>query len=228
MRNRSAGGPPASARILECGDLSPLLRRRLVAVGVLSASALARVPALARATGAPLHNNACRTSTATSRLAKAVTSHRTPKPARAAVRNLDCGDSSPLLRRRLVAVGVLSASALARVPALARAAGTPLHNNACRSSTATSRLAKAVTSHRTPKPARAAVRNLDCGDLSPLLRRRLVAVGVPSASARARVPALARATGAPLHNNACRSSTATSRLEKAVTSHRTPKPARAR
>ena len=67
-------------------------------------------------------------------------------------------------------------------------------------------------------------RNLECGDSSPLLRRRLVAVELPCASAPARVPALARAVNAPWFPHAPRHPTATSRLAKAVTSHRTPQP----
>ena len=68
-------------------------------------------------------------------------------------------------------------------------------------------------------------RDLECGDLSPLLRKRLVAVELPRASGHAGVPALARAVNAPSGTHASRISTATSRLGKAVTSHRTPKPA---
>ena len=68
-------------RTLECGDLSPLSRRRLVAVEARHASEPARTPPLARAVNAPLRTHAPRTSTATSRLGKAVTSHRTPKRA---------------------------------------------------------------------------------------------------------------------------------------------------
>ena len=66
--------------------------------------------------------------------------------------------------------------------------------------------------------------HLDCGDSSPLLRRRLVAVEVPSASAPARPLALARDVNAPFRAHASVHSTATSRLTKAVTSHRTPQP----
>ena len=46
-----------------------------------------------------------------------------------------------------------------------------------------------------PQPRRA--RPMECGDWSPLSRRRLVAVKLPPASARARVPPLARAVNAP-------------------------------
>ena len=67
------------------------------------------------------------------------------------------------------------------------------------------------------------LRVLECGDWSPLLRRRLVAVKLPRASAHACVPALARAVSAPPATDVSRNSTATSRLGKAVTSHRTPK-----
>ncbi len=66
-------------------------------------------------------------------------------------------------------------------------------------------------------------RGLECGDLSPLFRRRLVAVELPRALEHASVSALARAVNAPFHNHASRSLTATSRLAKAVTSPRTPK-----
>ena len=69
-------------------------------------------------------------------------------------RGLECGDSSPLLRRRLVAVDLPCASELARVPAQARAVSAPPDTHAPLISTATSRLAKAVTSHRTPTPVR--------------------------------------------------------------------------
>ena len=62
------------------------------------------------------------------------------------------------------------------------------------------------------------VRVLECGDWSPLLRRRLVAVELPRASVPAGVPALARAVSAPLGTRVSRSSTATSRLGKALTS----------
>ena len=51
---------------LECGNSSPLLRRRLVAVELLTASDLARVPALARAVNAPLPTRDSSNSTATS------------------------------------------------------------------------------------------------------------------------------------------------------------------
>ena len=64
--------------------------------------------------------------------------------------------------------------------------------------------------------------DLECGDLSPLWRRRLVAVEVPGVSTPECVPALARALSAPFDTCANGCSTATSRLAKAVTSHRTP------
>ena len=67
-------------RGLECGGWSPLLRRRLVAVKGRCVSEPARTSALARAVNAPFRTHASRNSTATSRLVKAVTSHRTPKP----------------------------------------------------------------------------------------------------------------------------------------------------
>ena len=63
---------------------------------------------------------------------------------------------------------------------------------------------------------------LECGDSSPLSRRRLVAVEVPHGSSPAGTPPLARATSAPLRADALLHPTATSRLEKVVTSHRTP------
>ena len=66
---------------------------------------------------------------------------------------LECGDSSPLSRRRLVAVKVPHGPAPARTPPLARAAGAPPHAGALLHPTATSRLAKAVTTHRTPNTA---------------------------------------------------------------------------
>ena len=56
------------------------------------------------------------------------------------------------------------------------------------------------------------------GDLSPS--------DFPVGSAPPRVPGLARAVNAPLQIRSFRCSTATSRLTKAVTSHRTPKAAR--
>ena len=184
-----------------------------------------------------------------------------PLRAHAAPRDvLECRDSSPLSHRRLVAVKRPHASAPARVPALARAVNAPFHIHASLNPTATSRLAKAVTSPRTPNPpsrsaggppasaSRAALlltyrnrpgcefrgvpapclpaasrRILECRDLSPLSRRRLVAVKRPHASAPACVPALARAVNAPFHIHASRTPTATSRLVKAVTSPRTPK-----
>ena len=74
----------------------------------------------------------------------------------------------------------------------------------------------------TESPERAVV---ECGDSSPLLRRRLVAIKLPSASEPAGVPALARGVDAPMRTHISPSLTATSRLGKAVTSHRTPKPA---
>ena len=55
---------------------------------------------------------------------------------------------------------------------------------------------------------------LECGDLSPLLRRRLVAVELPSASGHAGAPALARAVNAPSLAHAPHRPTATSRLRK--------------
>ena len=75
-----------------------------------------------------------------------------------------------------------------------------------------------------PLPDRRGAILLECGDLSPLLRRRLVAVELPCGSGHAGAPALARAVNAPANHHASRSLTATSRLAKAVTSHRTPKP----
>ena len=74
-------GQLVPATVLECGDLSPLLRRRLVAVEVQRASEHAGTPALARAVCAPLLAHASCSPTATSRLKKAVTSHRTPNRA---------------------------------------------------------------------------------------------------------------------------------------------------
>ena len=65
----------------------------------------------------------------------------------------------------------------------------------------------------------------ECGDWSPLWRRGLFAVALPRAADDAGGLALARAGGAPFRIHASRSSTATSRLGKAVTSHRTRKPA---
>ena len=85
------GAPP-----LECGDLSPLLRRRLVAVELPSASGHAGAPALARAVNAPSLAHAPHRPTATSRLGKAVTSHRTP--------------SSVILRWRLCCAGFIRGS----------------------------------------------------------------------------------------------------------------------
>ena len=78
------------------------------------------------------------------------------------------------------------------------------------------------TNRKEPLPCRRGATVLECGDWSPLLRRRLVAVELPCGSGHAGTPALARAMNAPSHLHACRSLTATSRLEKAVTSHRTP------
>ena len=74
-----------------------------------------------------------------------------------------------------------------------------------------------------PGYAKSRCRRLECGDLSPLSRRRLVAVELLRALAHASVSALARTVNAPLHSHASRNSTATSRLDKAVTSPRTPK-----
>ena len=54
----------------------------------------------------------------------------------------------------------------------------------------------------------------ECGDASPLLRRRLVAVEAPHASKPARTPPLARAVNAPFRTHAFLSSTATSRLRE--------------
>ena len=68
-------------------------------------------------------------------------------------------------------------------------------------------------------------RGLEGGDSSPLWRRRLVAVELPCMCERARVPAPARAVNAPWGRHGPLISTATSRLAKAVTSPRTPKPA---
>ena len=59
---------------------------------------------------------------------------------------------------------------------------------------------------------------MECGDWSPLFRRRLVAVELPGGSSHPRTPALARAVNTPSHLHASRSLTATSRLEKAATS----------
>ena len=73
-----------------------------------------------------------------------------------------------------------------------------------------------------PFPCRRGATVLECGDSSPLWRRRLVAVELPFGSAHAGALALARAENAPFHLHASRSLTATSRLEKAVTSPRTP------
>ena len=65
---------------------------------------------------------------------------------------------------------------------------------------------------------------LECGDLSPLLRRRLVAVGVPQSTEFKRLLHRWREPRGSLANPPAHfRSTATSRLEKAVTSHRTPK-----
>ena len=72
--------PLSHHRVLECGDWSPLLRRRLVAVELPCASDPARVPVLARAVATPWFPHTPRQPTATSRLAKAVTSPRTPQP----------------------------------------------------------------------------------------------------------------------------------------------------
>ena len=47
---------------------------------------------------------------------------------------------------------------------------------------------------------------VECGDLSPLLRRRLVAVELPCGSGHAGAPALARAVNAPFLAEASRSS----------------------
>ena len=77
------------ATVLECGDWSPLLRRRLVAVELTCLLDHASVSALARAVDAPSQLHASRSSTATSRLDKAVTSHRTPQSC-----SFDCGSSS--------------------------------------------------------------------------------------------------------------------------------------
>ena len=82
MQPRQQGAVVAAAggaSLLECGDWSPLLRRRLVAVAVRCGSEPARALALARAVNAPFRTHAYFSSTATSRLGKAVTSHRTPK-----------------------------------------------------------------------------------------------------------------------------------------------------
>ena len=65
-------------------------------------------------------------------------------------------------------------------------------------------------------------RALECGDSSPLSRRRLVAAEVPSVSEPARTLALARAVSVSLLTDASFNPTATSRLGNAVTSHRTP------
>ena len=126
----------------------------------------------------------------------------------------------------------------------------PSQLHASRSLTATSRPEKAVTSHRTPpspsfdcgSPSSATVGRSPrlpltvaprpftgccCDpdkeqDKSPLSRRRLVAVELPCGFGHAGALALARAVNAPSHLHASRSLTATSRLAKAVTSHRTP------
>ena len=75
-----------------------------------------------------------------------------------------------------------------------------------------------------PLPCRRGATVLECGDWSPLLRRRLVAVENRHSSAHAGALTLARAANAPSPPHASRSLTATSRLKKAVTSHRTPHP----
>ncbi|GDY22570.1 hypothetical protein LBMAG56_39170 [Verrucomicrobiota bacterium] len=67
---------------------------------------------------------------------------------------------------------------------------------------------------------------LECGDSSPLLRRRLVAVKLPRGAGHASVPSLARAGNALAGTRAALNSTATSHLGKAVTSHRTRNGAR--
>ena len=77
------------ATVLECGDLSSLLRRRLVAVELWGGSGHAGGLALARAVNAPFRLHASRNLTATSRLAKALTSHRTPQS-----RSSGCGSPS--------------------------------------------------------------------------------------------------------------------------------------
>ena len=79
--SRSGRGQLVPATVLECSDSSPLLRRRLVAVEVRRASEHTGTPPLARAVNAPSHAHASLSSTATSRLGKAVTSHRTPNGA---------------------------------------------------------------------------------------------------------------------------------------------------
>ena len=81
--------PLSHHRVLECGDSSPLLRRRLVAVELPCGSGHAGALALARAVNAPSRLHASRSLTATSRLEKAVTSPRTPQS-----RSLDCGSPS--------------------------------------------------------------------------------------------------------------------------------------
>ena len=78
------------------------------------------------------------------------------------------------------------------------------------------------TNREEPFPGRRGATVLECGDWSPLLRRRLVAVELPCGCGHAGALALARAMNAPSHPHMCRSLTATSRLKKAVTSHRTP------
>ena len=83
-------------------------------------------------------------------------------------------------------------------------------------------LAALHTNRGEPFPCRRRARILECGDLSPLLRKRLVAVELPLGSDRAAAPALARAVNAPFLADASRNLTATSRRKKAVTSHRTP------
>ncbi len=82
---------------------------------------------------------------------KPILNHRDAMSTERRSRNpLECGDSSPLSRRRLVAVEVLHGSNPARTPPLARAANAPHQADALLRPTATSRLEKAVTSHRTP------------------------------------------------------------------------------
>ena len=66
-----------TAALVECGDWSLLLRRRLVAVEPRCGSGHAGTPPLARAVNAPSATHDSPNSTATSRLGKAVTSHRT-------------------------------------------------------------------------------------------------------------------------------------------------------